>query len=101
MSLNNLQSTSNHPRNELNTTLLNLIGSNIPLLLDDFKIKYVGKEHTKQLLGVLKEFYKVEEDWTGSLYRGITIDWHYDQYYVDISMANYVLKQLAKYKQPP
>ena len=57
--------------------------------------------HTKHILGVLKEFYKIEEDWTGSLYCGITLDWHYDQQYVDISMINYVLKQFAKYKQPP
>ena len=37
----------------------------------------------------------------GSLYCGITLDWHYNQQYVDISMVGYVLKQLAKYKQPP
>ena len=64
-------------------------------------IKYVGKEHAQHLLNVLKEFYKIEEDWTGSLYCGITLDWHYNQQYVDISIVNYVLKQLAKYKQPP
>ena len=50
---------------------------------------------------ILKEFYEIEEDWTGSLYCGITLDWHYDQQYVYISMVNYFLKQLAKYKQPP
>ena len=37
----------------------------------------------------------------GSLYCGITLDWHYDQQYVNISMVGYVLKQLSKYKQPP
>ena len=37
----------------------------------------------------------------GSLCCGITLDWHYDQQYVNISVVNYVLKQLAKYKQPP
>ena len=67
------------------------------LVVDDFGIKYVGKEHAQHLLNVLKEFYKIEEDWTGSLYYGITLDWHYDQQYVDISMAGYILKQLAKY----
>ena len=71
------------------------------LVVDDFGIKYVGKEHAQHLLGVLKEFYEIEEDWMGSLYCDITLDWHYDQQYVDISMVNYVLKQLAKYKQPP
>ena len=71
------------------------------LVVDDFGIKYVGKEHAHHLLNVLKEFYEKEEDWTGSLYCGITLDWHYDQQYVDISMVNHVLKQLEKYKQPP
>ena len=71
------------------------------LVVDDFVIKYVDKEHAQHLLNVLKEFYEIEEDWTGSLYCGITLDWHYDQQYVDISMVNYVLKQLARYKQLP
>ena len=71
--------------------------------MDDFGIKYIGKVHAEHLLGILKEFYDVKEDWTGSLYCGITLDWHYGQQYVDISMINYVLKlkQLEKYKQPP
>ena len=71
------------------------------LVVDDFGIKYVCKEHAQHLICVLKEFYGIEEAWTGSLYHGITLDWHYDQQYVDISMINYVLNQLAKYKQPP
>ena len=68
------------------------------LLVDDFGIKYVRKQHADHLLCILKEFYKVEEDWNGELYCGITIDWHYDEGYVNISMPNYVHKQLVKYK---
>ena len=64
------------------------------LVVDDFGIKYVGKEHAQHLLNILKEFYKIEEDWTGSLYCGITLDWHYDQQYVDIFMVNYFLSNL-------
>ena len=47
-------------------------------MVDDFRIKYVGKEHAQHLPNVLKEFYEIEEDWTGSLYYGITLDWYYD-----------------------
>ena len=61
------------------------------LVVDDFGIKYVGKEYAQHLLNVLKEIYGIEEYWTGSLYCGITLDWHYDQQYVDISMINCVL----------
>ena len=45
------------------------------LVVDGFGIKYVGEENAKHLLGALKEFYKIEEYWTGSLYCGITLDW--------------------------
>ena len=71
------------------------------LVVDDFGVKYVGKEHANHLMSVLKQFYDVEEDWTGSLYCGITLDWHYEDRYLDISMPNYVQKQLLKYKWNP
>ena len=69
--------------------------------MEYFGIKYVGEENAKHLLGVLKEFYKMEEDWTGSLYCGITLDWHYKKQYVDIAMPNYIPKQLLSYGRPP
>ena len=69
--------------------------------MDDFGIKYVGEENAKHLLGVLKELYEMEEDWTGSLYCRITLDWHYGKQYVDIAMLNYVPNQLLTYGRPP
>ena len=33
------------------------------LCVDDFGVKYVGKEHADYLMGVLKLFYTIEEDW--------------------------------------
>ena len=71
------------------------------LTVEDFGIKCIGKEHAQHLLNVLKELYEIEEGWTSSLYCGITLDWHYDQQYVDISMVNYVLKQLANTSSHP
>ena len=61
----------------------------------------MGKENAQHLVGVLRKFYETEKDGTGSLNYGITLDWHYDQGYVNIAMINYVQKQLVKYKQPP
>ena len=37
-------------------------------------------------------------DWKGDLYCGITLDWNYDQGYVDISMPGYVQRLLDKFK---
>ena len=38
------------------------------LVVDDFGIKYVGREHVEHLLNVLKKHYKLAEDWKGELY---------------------------------
>ena len=68
------------------------------LVVDDFGIKYVGKEHVDHVIKCLKEKYKLTEDWTGNLYCGITLKWNYDARTFDISMPGYIKKQLLKYK---
>ena len=35
------------------------------LVVDDFGVKYVVKEHARQLASVLKEHYEISEDWEG------------------------------------
>ena len=40
----------------------------------------------------------METDWTGPLYIRITLQWNYQEGYVDISMPKYVQKNLVKYK---
>ena len=42
--------------------------------MDDFGVKYIGKEHAIHLINNLKEHYEVEEDWEGWQYLGITLD---------------------------
>ena len=37
---------------------------------------FVGTEHDKHLLGILKEFYNIEENWMDHLYGEITLNWH-------------------------
>jgi hypothetical protein len=36
------------------------------LVVDDFGIKYIGKEHIQHLINTLKENYDIEEDWDGN-----------------------------------
>jgi hypothetical protein len=38
--------------------------------VDDFGVKYVGKEHADHLVASLKTKYKLVEDWAGDLYCG-------------------------------
>ena len=56
------------------------------LTVDDFGIKYIGKEHVHHLIKVLKEHYEVEEDWGVTRYLGITMDWDSKGHEVHLSM---------------
>jgi len=56
------------------------------LVVDDFGVKYIGKEHVHHLIQILKEHYEVEEDWGGTRYVGISLDWDYKQHQVHLSM---------------
>ena len=67
------------------------------LVVDDFGVKYVGKEHADHLIACLQQTYKLSEDWSGSLYCGITLEWNYDNRYVDISMPGYIKKKIQEY----
>jgi hypothetical protein len=46
----------------------------ITLVVDDFRTKHIGKEHTDHLINSLKQDYEVTEDWMGKLYCGIMLD---------------------------
>jgi hypothetical protein len=67
------------------------------LVVDDFGVKYVGKEHAMHLISILKENYKISEDWTGSKYIGITFDWDYTNRRVHLSMPGYIANALARF----
>ena len=47
------------------------------LVVDDFGVIYVGKEHATHLIECIKKKYGVTEDWTGNLYCGIKLKWDY------------------------
>ena len=71
-------------------------------VVDDFGIKYVGKEHLDHLIGALRSKYtKIEVDETGSLYCGITLKWDYMNGRVRQSMPGYVMKRLIKFGHEP
>ena len=70
------------------------------LVVDDFGIKYIGKEHANHLLTILHNDYNVSPDWNGALYCGITLKWDYEASTLDISMPNYVKAPLVKFQHP-
>ena len=68
------------------------------LLVDDFGVKYVGKEHADLFIDALKEHYTVAEDWEGTKYGGITLDWDYKKRQVHLSMPGYVNEALTQFQ---
>ena len=61
------------------------------LVVDDFGVKYCGKEHAEHLMGVSREHYEVTEDWEGGKFIGITLDWDYDEREVHLSIPGYAV----------
>ncbi|KAL7542750.1 hypothetical protein ACHAWF_007246 [Thalassiosira exigua] len=69
------------------------------LEVDNFDVKYVGKEHADHLVAAVKKFYSLTGDREGKLHCGIKLNWNYDQRWVDFGMPGYVKKGLQKYAQ--
>ena len=68
------------------------------LVVDDFGVKYIGKQHAEHLLQVLEEHYKVTTDWEGKRYLGLTFDWDYERRMVHLSMPDYIPDALKRFK---
>ena len=49
------------------------------ITVDDFGVKYIRMEHAEHPMLVLKQHYKMEEDWKGELYCSITFKWNYEK----------------------
>ncbi len=68
------------------------------LVIDDFGIKYVGRQHVQHLLYILKEHYEISKDWSGTKFIGLTLDWDYCGCKVHISMPSYIDKALTQFQ---
>ena len=74
------------------------------LIVDDFGVKYVGREHAEHLVSVLKKYHDISEDWEGTKFTGIDLEWNYAARHSDrsvrLSMRDYIRKLLIKYGHP-
>jgi hypothetical protein len=68
------------------------------LVVDDFAVKYVGKQHAEHLRDALLCTYELTTDWTATVYSGITLKWDYESKTCDISMPGYVSNVLSKFQ---
>jgi len=68
------------------------------LCVNDFGVKYTGREHAEHLTNVLNKHYKCSQDWDGKRYLGMDIDWDHDGLKVHVSMPEYIPKALVRFK---
>ena len=72
------------------------------LVVDDFGVKYIGKEHADHLIQCLRNHYQeVDIDWNGNRFCGVHLDWDYNQRTCSLSMPGYVTNALHKFQHPP
>ena len=67
----------------------------------EFRIKYQRKEDAQYLINSLQQKYEVTQDWTGSIYSGIALNWDDKARILEISMSGYVKEALHKFQLPP
>jgi hypothetical protein len=68
------------------------------LVVDDFAVKYVGKQHADHLRNALLKTYELTTDWTATVYSVVTLKWDYNNRTCDISMPGYVSNVLSKFQ---
>jgi hypothetical protein len=66
--------------------------------VEDFTVKYVGKQHVEHLRNALLRTYELTTDWTATVYSGMTLNWDYDNRICDIFMPGYNSNVLSKFQ---
>ena len=71
------------------------------LVVDDFGVKYIGKEHADHLIQCLRNLTKKLTS-TGMAKRfcSVHLDWDYDKHTCSLSMPGYVTNALHKFQHP-
>jgi hypothetical protein len=68
------------------------------LAVDNFTVKYVGKQHADHHRNALLKSYELTTDWAAKVYSGMTLKWDYKNRTCDISMPGYVSNVLSKFQ---
>ena len=68
------------------------------LCVDNFCIKFWSKDDAQYLCNAIGTNFKYTVDSEEKHYYGLTLDWHYNLGFVDISMPKYVWDILKKLK---
>ena len=69
------------------------------MVVDDSGVKYSVKEHALHPTVSLEDKYKVTTDWEGKLHIGISLQWDYEKFTVQISMPGYVCASINSFQK--
>jgi hypothetical protein len=68
------------------------------LIVDDFTVKYVGKQHAAHLRDALLHSYELTTYWEGKVYYCMVLKWDYENITCDIYMPGYLANVLSKFQ---
>jgi hypothetical protein len=68
------------------------------LVVDDFGVKYVGREHAEHLMECIKNNYNISSDWNGNACCGLTLEWDYENRTVALYIPGYIKAASHKYQ---
>jgi hypothetical protein len=68
------------------------------LVVDDFGVKYVGREHAEHLMECINKHYIISSNWKGSAYCDLALEWDYKNRTVHLSIPGYIKAALHKYQ---
>jgi hypothetical protein len=64
------------------------------LIVNDFRVKYVGQKHANHLFQALKEQYTVTANLAGGLFLSMKLNSNYHKSHVEFFMSSYIKKKL-------
>ncbi len=67
------------------------------LIVDNFGVKYINKNNVNHLTSILKQDYKMDTNWEGTQYLGLTLDWDYQKCKLHLSMSGYIKNALIRF----
>ena len=70
----------------------------VPLLIDNFGVKYTSKDNADHLIQALQKIYTISIECNGYLFCRLTIDWDYAARTYHISMPEYLQTALLKFQ---
>jgi hypothetical protein len=68
------------------------------LVMGDFAVKYLGKQHADHLKNAVLQTYELATDWVAEVYSGMTLKWDYKNRTCYISMPGYVSNVRRKFQ---